>query len=149
MAKASRTTRFERVRQILDRAAGDSAADYGGLGRFWNLPLAELAELRLHGLRLIALAGGVPACCPGAGGGGEAAGRGAAATAAAIAGKGAAEAGACPGRGGAAGLVQGLRGEPPVDGTRFPRLPLGGQAVAAEDILFISDWIDDEIGRAS
>jgi tyrosinase len=148
MAKASRTTRFERVRQILDRAAGDSAADYGGLGRFWNLPFAELAELRLHGVRLIAPPGGVHACCAGAGGSdrgssGEAAGRGAVASAAAIAGRGAAEAGPCPGRGAASGLVQGLRAEPPFDGTRFPRLPWGGQAVAEEDILFISDWIDD------
>jgi tyrosinase len=41
------------------------------------------------------------------------------------------------------GLIQGLRGEPPFDGTRFPRLPWGGSAVAFEDIDFIADWIDD------
>ncbi|HEX2203780.1 MAG TPA: tyrosinase family protein, partial [Longimicrobium sp.] len=48
-----------------------------------------------------------------------------------------------PGRGAASGLVKGLRGEAPYDGSVFPRLPWGGAAVAAEDVRFISDWIDD------
>jgi tyrosinase len=142
MAKASRTTRFERVRQILDRAAGESAADYGGLGRFWHLPLAELSELRLQGVRLIAPRGG-PACCHSDAG--EMPRRALPSTAKEAAADAAKMGGeeSCAGRGAASGLVQGLRGEPPFDGTRFPRLPWGGQPVPAEDIFFISDWIDD------
>jgi tyrosinase len=50
---------------------------------------------------------------------------------------------AFPGRGAASGLVKGLRGEAPYDGSVFPRLPWGGAAVAEDDVRFISDWIDD------
>nr|MDQ3804326.1 tyrosinase family protein [Acidobacteriota bacterium] len=39
--------------------------------------------------------------------------------------------------------VQGLRGEPPFDGSQLPPLPWGGGPVAPEQIQFISDWIDD------
>jgi tyrosinase len=42
------------------------------------------------------------------------------------------------------GLIQGLRGEPPFDGRRFPPLPWGGKRVADADIVFIADWIDDD-----
>jgi tyrosinase len=48
-----------------------------------------------------------------------------------------------PGRGAASGLVRGLRGIAPYDGSVFPRLPWGGAAVSADDVQFISDWIDD------
>jgi hypothetical protein len=48
-----------------------------------------------------------------------------------------------PGRGGASGLVRGLRGQPPFDGAQLPRLPWGGAVIAEKDIAFISDWIDD------
>ena len=41
------------------------------------------------------------------------------------------------------GLIQGLRGETPFDGNRFPPLPWGGKRVAEPDIAFIADWIDD------
>ena len=41
------------------------------------------------------------------------------------------------------GLIQGLRGEPPFDGNRFPPLMWGGERVADADIRFIADWIDD------
>src|SRR5687768_13715372 len=103
-------TRYERVKEILDRAAGDSPADYGGIGRFWSeLPHDELLEVKVHGVRMIATAD--LACCGG--------------------------------RGAASGLVQGLRGQAPFDGSRFPRLPWGGKAVADDDVRFISDWIDD------
>jgi tyrosinase len=40
------------------------------------------------------------------------------------------------------GLVRGLRGQYPFDGTQFPPLPWGGSRVAAPDILFIKQWID-------
>jgi tyrosinase len=41
------------------------------------------------------------------------------------------------------GLIQGLRGEPPFDGSRFPPLMWGGSRVADDDIDFIAGWIDD------
>jgi tyrosinase len=41
------------------------------------------------------------------------------------------------------GLIRGLRGIVPFDGTRFPPLPWGGTRVAPADIQFIADWIDD------
>jgi tyrosinase len=47
--------------------------------------------------------------------------------------------------------VQGLRGEAPFDGSRFPRLPWGGQPVSDDDARLIAEWIDDglpEEGRA-
>jgi tyrosinase len=107
------STRYQRVKDILDLAAGGSTADYGGVGRFWNVPLDDLKEASIHGVRLIA-AKGARTCC-----------------------------GTETSRGEASGLVQGLRGEAPFDGSRFPRLPWGGQPVADDDIRFISDWIDD------
>jgi tyrosinase len=42
-----------------------------------------------------------------------------------------------------AGLIAGLRGLYPFDGTQFPRLPWGGTAVAESDIRFIEAWIAD------
>ena len=131
MSETVQMTRYERVQEILDRAAGSSAADYGGRGRFWHLPLPQLLEAVIHGVRMIAPKGEVKAapCCSH----GESA-----------------EAGAAgerqpryPGRGAASGLVRGLRGQPPFDGAQFPRLPWGGAVVAEEEIAFISDWIDD------
>jgi tyrosinase len=128
MAEARRATRHQRVKDVLDRAAGDSRADYGGLGRFWELPPQELEQVNLYGVRMIAPKEKAASCCCSEGAEKKEA------------------AAACAGRGAASGLVQGLRGEPPFDGSRFPRLPWGGPAattVAEEDIRFISDWIDD------
>ncbi|HEX3127747.1 MAG TPA: tyrosinase family protein [Thermoanaerobaculia bacterium] len=102
-------TRYQRVKDILDSAAGSSTAE-----RFWDVPLADLKEASLHGVRLIAVEGTNRTCC-----------------------------GTPTTRGEASGLVQGLRGEAPFDGSRFPRLPWGGTPVAEDDIRFISDWIDD------
>jgi tyrosinase len=115
MATKRATSRHARFKAIMDAAAGDSAADCGGAGRFWTLPLDQLHEARIDGVRLVAPAEAADSC---GGGSGE-------------------------GRGAASGLVKGLRGQPPFDGTRFPRLPWGGSPVADEDIAFISDWIDD------
>ncbi|MDP1817270.1 MAG: hypothetical protein Q8K92_22630, partial [Leadbetterella sp.] len=47
-------TRYEKVKKILDAAAGDSAANYQGLGRFWNLPYQEFLEIEIYGIRMIA-----------------------------------------------------------------------------------------------
>ncbi|HEX3583145.1 MAG TPA: tyrosinase family protein [Thermoanaerobaculia bacterium] len=117
-------TRYERVVEILDRAAAKSDSNYGGAGRFW-FPLADLMEARVYGVRMIAPA--EPAretcsCCTP---------------------MQTADGPRFPGRGAKSGLVRGLRGEAPFDDTQFPRLPWGGQPVSAGDIEFISDWIDD------
>ncbi|HKP11904.1 MAG TPA: tyrosinase family protein, partial [Blastocatellia bacterium] len=48
-----------------------------------------------------------------------------------------------PGRGAASGLIKGLKGTFPFDGTQFPPLMWGGQRVSSSDILFIQQWIDD------
>lgn len=65
MTQATLPTRYERVRAILD-AAGNSMADYGGVGRFWRLQLPELLllqellEVEIYGVRMIAPAEGRP-----------------------------------------------------------------------------------------
>jgi tyrosinase len=53
-----------------------------------------------------------------------------------------------PDRGAASGLVRGLRGQWPFDGTQFPPLPWGGRRVAAPDMQLISDWIDAGLPEA-
>ena len=69
MSETVQMTRYERVREILDRAAGDSAADYGGRGRFWDvLTLEELLEVELYGVRMIAPASATATAVEGAGG---------------------------------------------------------------------------------
>jgi tyrosinase len=131
MPEATTPTRFQRVREILDRSAGASPADYGGQGRFWELPLAQLLDIEIHGVRMIAPAqsAGSSCCCH---------------TAQSPAGDDAdARTPPFPGRGAASGLIQGLRGHAPFDGSRFPPLPWGGGTVAEDDVRFISDWIDD------
>jgi tyrosinase len=105
--------RHTQVKAILDAAAGDSASDYGGIGRFWNLDLAEFKQASVYGVRMIAPEQPASCCCEG------------------------------EGRSASSGLIKGLRGEPPFDGGRFPPLPWGGSRVAAADIAFIADWIDD------
>jgi len=109
-------TRYARVKQILDDAAGESAAEYGGVGKFWQRSLDELKLLSVHGVRLIAPE--APAACCGEEGGESRSAR--------------------------SGLIRGLRGMPPFDGRRFPPLMWGGQRVTDPDIAFIADWIDDD-----
>lgn len=119
---AAAGTRFEQVLQILRDAAGGRDEAFGGLP-LWEFSRGELLAARLYGVRLIAPpkeAAAASSCCSQ---------------------HGAAEAG---GRGARSGLVQGLRGEPPFDGSQLPRLPWGGSPVADEQIQFISDWIDDD-----
>lgn len=121
MPEPVQTTRYDRVQEILDLAAAESTADYGGRGRFWRLSHSEFLNVDVYGVRMIAPAEPVKhSCC----GGHECAE-------------------ASVSRGAASGLVRGLRGEPPFDGSQFPPLPWGGRRVAEEDIAFISDWIDD------
>jgi tyrosinase len=130
-------SRYRRFQGIMDAAAGGSAADYDGYGRFWELPPDKLRSLVLYGVPMFrgpgdsddvpASAagddgdpdGGEHACCHG-----DAAPRG-------------------PGRGARSGLVRGLRGEFPFDGSQFPPLPWGGTRVSDADVAFIEQWIDD------
>src|SRR5579872_1719745 len=117
-SSTKQSTGLERVREILREAANGNNAAYGGLD-LWKLSRDKLLEARLHGISLIAQ-DPVGSCCHG---------------------PKATEAGA--GRGQRSGLIKGLRGESPFDGSQFPRLPWQSPAAAEEDIQTISDWIDD------
>src|SRR5258705_12809671 len=121
MLETAKITRYEKVKQILDRGAASSKVDYDGLGPFWHLPLPQFLQVEIYGVRMIAPAEAPAAsCCHG----------------------GAAEAPA-DSRSARSGLIRGLRGHSPFDGTQYPPLPWGGQTVTEEDINFISAWIDD------
>ena len=123
MADTVKATRYQQVKEILDRAAGDSAADYDGNGRFWHLPLPKLLDVEVYGVRMIAPAeAAAHSCCHHAETDDDT---------------------ATAGRGAKSGLIRGLRGQPPFDGSRYPPLPWGGTAVPESEIAFISDWIDD------
>jgi tyrosinase len=106
-------SRYARVTAILADAAGSSTSDYGGLGAFWELPLSELIEAKVYGVRLIAPATPMSCCDDG------------------------------DSRSAGSGLVRALRGTPPFDGGRFPPFMWGGNRVAEADIDFIADWIDE------
>src|SRR5215472_19312103 len=84
-----------------------------GLGRFWTLSLEKFLEARIFGVRLIAPA--VEASC----------------------------CGDPESRSAASGLIRGLRGAAPFDGSRFPPLMWGGSRVADAEIAYIAEWIDD------
>jgi len=129
MSDASATTRWARVQEILD-AAHPEPPVYAGAGRFWE-DLDTLLAAEIHGVRMVAPAQAAPSA--------KGCGCGHCGSSSAEGGRGA----AYPGRGAASGLVKGLRGEPPFDGWRLPRLPWGGPRVAEDDVRFISDWIDD------
>lgn len=122
MVDKAQTTRYEQVKQILDAAAGQSTADYDGQGHFWHLPLSQFLNVEVYGVRMIAPPEpAVHSCCHHDEVTGETA----------------------TNRSARSGLIKGLRGQPPFDGSQFPPLPWGGQAVAVADINFIADWIDD------
>jgi tyrosinase len=118
MADTKQITRHDRVKEILDQAAAGGAKDYDGKGLFWQLPLPELLEIKIYGVRMIAppKAPAAPCC------------------------HGTAEA---ESRSASSGLIRGLRGEAPFDGTQYPPLPWGGKTVPQDEIGFIADWIND------
>ncbi|HEX6649485.1 MAG TPA: tyrosinase family protein [Pyrinomonadaceae bacterium] len=120
MPDTPQITRYEQVKQILDRAAAGSTVDYDGLGRFWQLPLEQFLQVELHGVRMIASAEEAPvhSCCHEANAGVKT-------------------------RSARSGLIHGLRGQAPFDGKQFPPLPWGGQRVNEDEINFIAVWIDD------
>jgi tyrosinase len=141
MSKTAAATRYGRVKQILNAAAEGSIADYG-IGRPpWHLSLDELQAVEVYGVRMIAPAEEASSAAAEKAGG---CGCGCAVSAQGPAGDAPGERHPrYPGRGAASGLVKGLRGQAPYDGSVFPRLPWGGTAVADDDVRFISDWIDD------
>jgi len=47
-------SRYERVKEILDKASGASTSDYGGVGRFWDGDLQDFMKARVHGVLMIA-----------------------------------------------------------------------------------------------
>jgi tyrosinase len=112
-------TRYAQVRRILNTAAGDSAADYGGIGRFWDRGVETLRSAKVYGVAMVAPE--AMSCCATPD-----------------------EAAAAPKFSAAvSGLIKGLKGEAPFDGQRLPPLPWGGRRVTPEDIEFIARWIDD------
>ena len=134
-SEAGAWSRYQQVRKILDDASGNVHPSYQGYDRFWNLPYEEFLEVTLYGVRMIAPAAdafsqsSAPAhsCCH----------------APSPAPSQPLAAQAQPGRGAASGLIRGLKGQAPFDGSQFPRLPWGGTPVALDDIQFIEKWIDD------
>jgi tyrosinase len=123
-------SRHQQVREILEAAAGASTATYDGHGRFWNLPLTQLRTVKIYGVAMLGIVSARSPSTQTAESEHTCHSMAAAAT-------------PRPGAGSASGLVRGLRGQFPFDGTQFPRLPWGGSVVAETDISFIEQWIDD------
>ena len=113
------TNDFEQVKQILKDSAEGCPEAYGGQP-LWEFTIKDLLDAKLHSIRLIAPERET-SCC----------------------GKDVGTELETKGRGIQSGLVKGLRGEAPFDGSQFPPLPWGGNSVTEEDIQFISDWIDN------
>lgn len=139
-------SRYRRVQEILNQAAGTASPSYQGHERFWNLPYSEFLEVKVYGVRMIAhppagtgtglsviAAAPAKSCCHGP------AAQAVPPSVAPVT----SSASPQTGRGAASGLVKGLKGEPPFDGSQFPRLLWGGTLVSLPDIAFIEQWIDD------
>ena len=129
-------TRYQRVKEILNKAQGDCCPSYQGYGKFWELPLDQFLSVTIYGVRMIAPAGLPMAASPppAAPSGSSCCHKTPAAAPMA--------AHPAKGRGAASGLVIGLKGQCPFDGTQFPRLLWDGTPVSDADIHFIQDWID-------
>lgn len=141
----ARETRYQKVKRLLNEAAGSSTADYQGLGRFWNLPYEQFLQVEVYGVRMIAEVGELHtdemlldtpeerlanSCCP-------VPLRGSKPEAVRVL------AVVRPGRGAGSGLIQGLKGEFPFNQEYFKPLPWGGRPMAPLDIAFIEKWIDE------
>jgi len=134
---ASSSSRYQRVKYILNTAAAGGEANYQGYGKFWELPLEQFLTVEIYGVRMIAPVPDAASCPPAT----------------------PSKSGCChhtpnpavsvstppstQKRSAASGLIKGLNGQNPFDGSQFPRLPWGGKEVAATDIDFIAAWIDD------
>jgi tyrosinase len=97
----SQRTRYERVKEILNRAQEDAHPSYEGHDRFWNLPHYEFLKVTLYGIRMIAPAKPAAAGLPVVSGSGSCCHTPAGPTATAPK----------PGRGAASGLIQGLKAD--------------------------------------
>ncbi len=54
-APTKKKSRYEQFKEALTKAAGNSTADYGGLGQFWNtLSLEELQAVKIYGVQMFA-----------------------------------------------------------------------------------------------
>lgn len=127
-------SRHQRFQAIMDAAAGASTANYMNHPRFWTMPLPELRNFELYGIAMMR-PGGTP---------GAASAAPAAAPQSCCHGDDRGDAAApLPGGSAEAGLVRGLRGQFPFDGTQFPPLPWGGKRVTEADIVFIAQWTAD------
>ncbi len=146
MSNIKPLSRYQQVKLILGKAQGDDECpDYDGYGQFWNRPHEEFINMNLYGVRMIVLpdegdnsghseSNSDTSCChddsP----------------------KETTSGGCCGtssgspvqrGNSAASGLIKGLKGQFPFDGTQFPKLMWNGaQEVSAADIKFIADWID-------
>ncbi len=47
------TSRYSQVREILNKASKGSTNEYQGYGKFWELPLEELLQVELYGVKMI------------------------------------------------------------------------------------------------
>ena len=162
-------SRYQLVKEILNEAQGDAYPSYQGHGKFWELPLEEFLQVTIYGVRMIATAGEEDVCRDAMAGSGpgssccestpeiENESSPASEQSVSATGERTAEHSCCGsseaaatgalepsrGRGAASGLIKGLKGQFPFDGTQFPRLPWGGTEVSSSNILFIESWIDD------
>ena len=194
MAGKDGTSRYERVKRILDEAQGEKVPEYQGYRAFWHLPIEQLEALVLYGQRMIAEpesgdapdphAPGSGSCCGGSdastgeseketessccgGGDGDSEEPSPALNAVELgaqwtgtgdcwpsggAGGGGAGGGGSGGGGGGAspsrrsqrsGLIKGLRGEAPFDGSEMPPLLWdAAHDLSESEIAFIAAWID-------
>ena len=149
-------TRYEQVKRILDEAQGETNPSYQGRGRFWNLPLEQFLQVKIYGVRMIADSGAEDVCAdqfatahgscgpmPGPISSAEAEKPSASGSCCGEPTPDTPVPGSSRGRGAASGLIKGLKGQFPFDGTQFPQLPWGGTPPSSSDILFIETWIDD------
>jgi tyrosinase len=113
MPLASTSSRFDRVRSLLEKAAGGHDSAFGG-SALWALPHDQLVGAKLMGLPLIVTKKAAHSCCKSAGSSVDASG---------------------------SALLLGLRGQRPFDGLQFPRLPWGRPAMAENEIAEIAEWI--------
>jgi len=149
-------SRYEQVKRILDEAQGKATPSYQGHGRIWNLPLDQFLKVTLYGVRMIAESGAEDVCAdifadahgccgplpePGPISSAEAE-KPAAGSCCGEHEPDPPDPGPSRGRGAASGLIKGLKGQFPFDGTQFPRLRWGGTEVSASNISFIENWID-------
>nr|MDJ0951915.1 tyrosinase family protein [Alphaproteobacteria bacterium] len=123
MPSGKATTRYEQVKDILDEATGKIPADDGGQERVWELKLKDFKSARICGIAVLPGAPSKTQC-------GCAEGDAPAAPAVQRASE-------------VSGLIMGLRGQAPFDGSCYPPLPWDGDRVSDDDIDFIADWIDD------